>query len=49
MKVVELLKQLSANEIIRFEKFLISPYHNEKKEINLIYNGFLSKAIKSVK
>ncbi len=42
MKVVELLKTLSENELIRFEKFINSPYHNETKEIIALYEALIN-------
>ena len=49
MKVVELLKTLNESELIRFEKFINSPYHNEIKDIVQVYNGAIAAIVKSNK
>ena len=41
MKVVELLKTLSETELIRFEKFVNSPYFNDKGETTVLFREFI--------
>ena len=45
MKVVELLKTLSQTELIRFEKFINSPYHNENIHLIALYEQFLKRTL----
>ena len=44
MKVLDLLKSFSTNDIEQFEKFLISPYHNINFDVNTLYFNFIKLA-----
>ena len=46
MKILELLKTLSDTELIRFEKFINSPYHNENNNIIVLFSDFIQLVLK---
>ncbi len=45
MKVLQLLCSLSERELNEFNKFISSPYHNENKDLNLLYEDLLIKCL----